>query len=279
MKQIFLLFLSVIALIGCNKESTDSINSTPIKPKQVISEYESGDHKNIVDTTFIYYNGNKVDSILNLNSKKTCLYTTDAVIVKEYRKNDPIAWHYRKFVYDANKRVVKVEFYLNVNSNYQDWVGPKTDSYQLENDFYKYEYLSDGSVKEQYLYAQSEENKSDYSIYKYDVNGNIVTKISYRFTGDQYHITSIDSMEYDNKNHYFRNVEIPIYALLESKINNITRIKSTFYDYSWDYIKGFEYRDTIYSVTNQTYQYDSNGYPTIMNADGKSHYKSMIIKY
>jgi len=86
-------------------------------------------------------------------------------------------------------------------------------------------------------------------------------------------------MEYDNKNHYFRNVEVPTYGSLSSKINNITRIKSTSYNSYWNQSDGFAYRDTTYLVTNQVYQYNSNGFPKIMNADGNSHYKSLIIKY
>jgi len=279
MKKAFLILFSVIALIGCNKESNDIDMSASIKPKQVISEYEDDNYKNKVDTSFMFYNGNKIDSILNTNGKITYEYSTNELIIKYYRKNDQISWHYSKYLYDTNKRVIKVEFYLNVNSNYQVWVGPKIDSYKLESYYYKYEYLLDGSVKEQYLYTQSDENKLDYSIYKYDANGNVVTKIRYRFTVDQYHIGSIDSMEYDNKNHYFRNVDIPTFASLLSKINNITRIKSTRYNSSWDLINGFAYTGTNYIVTNQAYQYDNNGFPTTMNADGNSHYKSLIIKY
>lgn len=277
MKKLFLLLFAALALVNCKKsnDTNDVDISTFIKPKMVINKYE-----NAVDTSFVFYNGNKIDSVISTHGKSTYEYSTDDIIVKGFRKNDQIPWEYVKYLYDTNKRVVKVEFYLNVNSDYNGWKGPKIDSFVLEDDYYTYDYLVDGSVKEQYLQADSEKKKSDYSIYKYDTHGNVATKINYWYIFDQYHISSIDSMEYDNKNHYFRNVDIPTFAPISSKINNIAKIKSTLHSsFSSDPINGFMYRDTIYRVTTQTFQYDNNGFPTMMTADGYSHTKSLIIKY
>lgn len=278
MKKSFFLLFAALALVNCNK-SNDIDISTSIKPKMIISEYEDDNYENKVDTSFIFYNGNKVDYTLNTQAKSTYEYSTYEVIIRQYRKNDQIPWYYTKYLYDTNKRVVKVEFYLNVNSDYHGWTGPKIDSFKLQNYFYKYSYLIDGSVKEQFLFAGSDENKSDYCLYKYDTHGNVVTKVDFNFTSEQYHLNNIDSMEYDNKNHQFKNVEVSYDIPLSSKINNITRIKSTFYSYSWDETNGFKYRDTTYRVTNQVYQYDNNDFPLVMNADGNSHYKSLIIEY
>ena len=56
-------------------------------------------------------------------------------------------------------------------------------------------------------------------------------------------------------------------------------IKSTRYNSYWDQINDFVYGDTIYSETNQAYQYNNDGYPTTMNVEGNSHYISLILKY
>lgn len=277
MKKLFFVLFAALSLTNC-KKSEDTEMSTPIRPKTVISEYKNDYNVSEIDTSTIFYNGNRIDFIVSSRGKTTYEYSDHSAIIKEFRGKDAIAWHYQKYLYDEKGRVAKIEFYLNVNSDYQVWKGPKVDSFNREKFYYNYEYLTDGSVKEQFLYDYSDKSTTDYDIIKYDNYGNIVTITSYYYIQNQYLATRIESMEYDNKSHYMKNVDIPIFPS-SSKINNITRINTTHINTVWDPKNGSPITSTTLSVINYTYQYDNNGFPTTMLVEGDPDYKSMVFKY
>lgn len=277
MKKLYLILFAAIALTSCNDSDEPDVSGS-VRPTRIIMEYENDHYQDEIDTAFVFYKGNKIDSINKTLDKITYEYSANEVIVKYFREDDQVAWHYMKFLLDDKGRVVKVEFYLNVNSTYQGWTGPMIASYNRESYYYSYEYLTNGTVKEQYLSGLDASN-TDYKIYKYDSRGNIATITHHDYANDQYIIWRIDSMEYDNKNHYFKNVDVPSGPTLESKINNVTQIKTTRYNWSWNLENGLTLGDPIYSVTTNTYQYDNNGFPISMQTEGNSHYKSMNFKY
>lgn len=261
MKKITSLIILMVSLISCEKESSE-FNSANLKPRVYIFE-----RLNNIDTSTIYYNGNRVDYIDMINEKIVFEYKESTVRKIFFKINDLIPYEYTSYVYNVNNKITRIEYYSNTNFANGDWVGPMEENYALTR-YFEFEYLSDGTVKKQYLLLDSNKDVSDYSLIKYDVKGNIELIKDYIYMLDSYQLINIDSFLYDNKKNPFINVNLPRIPLDESTLNNVIEEHSTFYSSTWGGTNGYNVTDTTQSVNYHSINYNNLGFPTkIINDD------------
>jgi hypothetical protein len=256
-----------LTLISCENDTVQTNSNSKNGPIQLIYVYKSN---NIItnDTSSIYYNGNKIDYIIQKNGKIEYEYLSKEVYEKNFRAGDAIPWQYIKYNYDENGKIAKVLYYININSSFQGWTGPKIDSYRVYYT-YEYDYLLNGTVKEKY-FNDSTSTNPDYIILTFDINGNVTVKDYYSYQVDCYMLGKVDSLEYDGKNHYFKYIDVPTFGSLSTKESNISKIKTLSYTYSWSPNEGHKYIDTTSTVSTFNLKYNDNDFPISIESNNNS---------
>ena len=254
--------LLALFFISC-KENQNITVTDVMKPQTVIYENEKQDY---IDTFNIEYLGNRLKSMQSKHKIFSYTYSEKKVSEFYYYTGDTFAWGYAEFLLNNEHKVYKIEYYQNVNADFNVWTGPQIDSYYKEPYYYLMEYLNDGTVKKQFLYEGWNKDEYMYELLKYDAAGNLETITDYNYQ-DNYYIQSIDSLFYDNQHHQFKNISNMVNESSETRINNLIARKKTSYITSWSSSEGLAYLDTTYSSITIDYHLNEYGFPTYIEED------------
>ena len=244
----------MLGLLSCEK---DTIVVNVIKPKKIIVLTE--DYQ---DTTHYYYSGQNITKTESKDGLSLYEYRKEKLFkIKYFRKGDKIPFLYNEFEYNSENKLTKLKFYLNVNSTVEEWKGEPIDSYKLSA-YYEYKYRGD-KVMEFY-----HENSIDtYVLIEFDSNKNIVMKTERGDHNKQY----IRKYTYDSKNHFFKNINYPVYGEISSTVNNILTEEKIYL--SWSEETGITVIDSTKIKT--TYTYNEDDYPVKIECDKKT----VLIEY
>jgi hypothetical protein len=265
MKRILFITL-IFGLFSCEKDNGESLVNGS-KPTKIIQISDYGH-----DTSFYTYDGVNPIMIESSSQRLTFEYESNRLQkLKNFRKGDDIPWLYLEYDYNTQNKVTKVSYYINVNSTVERWIGEKIDSYRLSA-YYGYEYDGDMVIKEYYFDNQSVDTTS-YNLIKFDSNKNIISKTDYKYMVDRYAISNVFSYEYDNKNHYLKNVNYPAYAKIFSIVSNIIKVKKVSYNLNWNIENGVTVVDSTTTILEYLNEYDDLDYPISISGGG---YTTMI---
>lgn len=259
-----LLFITLIfGLISCEKEKSEDM-SYKQKPSKITETTKKG-------TTTSYYSYDEDNpTIIETNNQNIVFeYESNKVIKKNiFRKGDHIPWLIVGYDYNTENKVIKVSFNINVNSTVEKWIGDKIDSYRLSA-YYGYNYDGNKIIKE-YYYDNNSKDTLNYNIITYDSNNNINSKTEYSYLGDQYVKSRVHKYTYDQKHHFYRNVNFPAYGSIFSIVNNILSEERIDYYNSWDNQTGITVNDSSKTIKSYTYEYNEFDSPTSIISDDET---------
>lgn len=250
MKNLLFLSLILIAFSSCSKEDETIEQPVGILPKYMIAE-RSINGSIEKDTAAIYYNRNKIGSIVTGDVKSVFEYTGNTLTIKEFFKEDVLPRFYSVFEYNALGKIIRHANYEHTNSDF-------TTTTYVPEVTYIYEYNTDGTVKLNAYYG-NQTKISEYNLLTYDLKGNIVNSKSYWVNNGTSVLTYQADYTYDNQSHYFKNAMFP--NSFVSNVNNITKEVSIQYTYDSNNV-------LISSNTKQTdytIEYNNDGFPSIIN--------------
>lgn len=239
-----------------------------------------------------------------LSCEKDYIFTqlTDGVLLKEVYVGDSLSyvytynnakqilekkgkWSYTKYNY-RNNRLVSSDLYfdnrivssssyiLNKALNRKDWVNPEnterefTIEYSYKGDqlvkstlnygYSIYNYDENNRISRQILF-EDDGKESGYTDFSYDAKGNMVKRLRYSVSSDgKATLETTTLYEFDDKKNPYRAFSSLVLPGENTNVNNI--VKET-------YMLHFEVDDFIrkVQVTENTYEYDSEGYPITKN--------------
>jgi len=267
MKKLIYIAL-ILGLLSCEEDDNDIVTDS-IKPKKIIEITNETQ-----DTSYYSYDGANPTLIESNNQLITFEYQSNKLSKRKiFRKGDDIPWLYQEYEYNSESKLIKESYYINENSTVEGWIDEPIDSYRLSA-YYIYEYNGDKPNIEYYVNNYTNDTSS-YTLIEYDSNNNITSKNQYTHSVGEYVKLRAHKYIYDNKNHYFKNVNYPAFGKIFSIVSNILIEEKTGYSISWDYQTGHSITDSTKTTYNYSYEYNEFDYPVRIEENNRT----MIIEY
>jgi hypothetical protein len=238
MKLLIILFISG-SIFSCGVK-----NENDIKPKKIIQQMQFLDQ----DTAVYYYDGKNITKIMHPERYHTLEYRDSLVVIEnvaDIGKDSPFL--VVEYVYNDDNKIQEVRY------NSLSW----TDNSLFLAAAYSYEYENGMVLKEYYHDNEINHDTLYYNRFEHDSEGNIIKKIT--FTRDTLTKGFFEDFEivyeYDNKNHYLKNVNYQQFGMYYSKTNNVLKETYNFIHERWQKRPSNE--------NNFKYVYNENNFPTL----------------
>jgi hypothetical protein len=257
----FFVAVALIGLVACTKEDSTIV----LRPTSMNIMLTNTNCASCYETVTFQYNGTNIAKQTSADYYTNYEYDGSKIIKENfYRNGDDIPWLYIDYQYNHQDRIIRLSYYVNVNSTFEGWTGPQVNDYRLSA-YYAYEYNGNVAVKEFYYDNQANDTIWGAQL-NYDQNGNLSTRIEYSLRGDENVKRRKYDYTYDNKNHYLINTNLPEMGSLSTKINNLVSETETWYNRYWSEDKGY-YLDSSVSTITYSLEYNNLGYPVKITDD------------
>jgi hypothetical protein len=237
-KIIAILSVFILLMSSCSdNENTIIVNNQPVLVKKIITKNLSSN--TILNVSDVEYNGNKILKTSNQNSIVNYIYTGDLITNIK--------------IYDLNNTLMVEYLYSYENNNLVE---------TIRRNFFE-------NICEKRLYVYNTNGTVDFTYYTGDLAAQTTLYKTGAITIQNYEVVSIigqnhlDSFNwtkiktYDNHNNPEKNV------VGMNKLNvELDRVGGVYENLLSD---TFIYNNSQYTITDFSYEYDSNGFPILSN--------------